>query len=118
MILPQGTSLWPPPMSCRPFRSSNSAALTLLCSWGLSLNHHQNSATHTSPKHPKQVNAQRQLELFGTPRLSIRLKTHSTINGVKAPPNRAKAHTTPWTRTRSSRRSQVAKAFVILGKQP
>src|SRR2546428_9639025 len=44
--------------------------------------------------------------------------THTTSNGVKAPPQRALNHMMPCARVRSCLGSQVVKAFVKFGKQP
>src|SRR6266545_3264380 len=44
--------------------------------------------------------------------------THTTSNGVKAPPQRALNHITPTARLRSSRGSQFVNILARLGKQP
>ena len=45
-------------------------------------------------------------------------KTHTTSNGVKAPPQRALIHMIPCARTRSTTGSQIVKALVRFGKHP
>ena len=51
-------------------------------------------------------------------RQDIKLKTHTTSNGVKAPPQRALIHMMPCARTRSAFGSQIVKALVKFGKHP
>src|ERR1043165_7804312 len=45
-------------------------------------------------------------------------KTHTTSNGVNAPPQRALSHITPTARLRSSRGSQLVNILARFGKQP
>src|SRR5258706_4132723 len=44
--------------------------------------------------------------------------THTTSNGVKAPPQRALNHIAPTARLRSSRGNQLVIIFARFGKQP
>src|SRR5216117_2707254 len=48
----------------------------------------------------------------------INEKTHTTSNGVKAPPQRALNHITPTARLRSFRGSQFVNIFARFGKHP
>jgi hypothetical protein len=63
----------------------------------------------TIPMAPKTTNARRQ---------DISENTHTTSNGVNAPPQRALNHITPTARLRSSRGSQFVNILARFGKQP
>src|ERR1043165_8401112 len=51
-------------------------------------------------------------------RQDIKENTHTTSNGVNAPPHRALNHITPTARLRSSRGSQLVNILAKFGKQP
>src|ERR1043165_5630711 len=51
-------------------------------------------------------------------RQDIKENTHTTSNGVNAPPHRALNHITPTARLRSSRGSQLVNILARFGKQP
>src|SRR4249920_3186197 len=62
-----------------------------------------------TPRTPKTSKARRH---------EISENTHTTSNGVKAPPHRALNHITPTARLRSSRGSQLVNILAKFGKQP
>src|ERR1700755_3581973 len=89
--------------------SSRSASLTEWCCLGLSLYQNQKIAHQTRPK---QANATKE---YLQPKRAIAPKT---MGGVKAPPQRAKAHRKPRAVTRPRSGSHMLSMRLRIGKQP